>query len=178
MGGFFSISDSSPVKQLEKVGKSIRNGVGKIIKRDASKELDNSLQPRVRKNNSLGKFKNTSNLEISKPLKNLHNNHSVNRSFESNNPNISKNMNKNLHNHSVNNSFESNNPNISKNMNENLTNFKNNNKSKTQTQIDSNNNFNFLRQNLGSIKPKINRNGNNLTLKRINNKISESPRFS
>jgi hypothetical protein len=161
MGGFFSISDSSPVKQLEKVGKSIRNGVGKIIKRDASKELDNSLQPRVRKNNSLGKFKNTSNLEISKPLKNLHNN-----------PNISKNMNKNLYNHSVNRSFESNNPNISKNMN------KNNNKSKTQTQIDSNNNFNFLRQNLGSIEPKINRNGNNLTLKRINNKISESPRFS
>jgi hypothetical protein len=156
MGGIFSISDNSSVKKIEKVEKSLKNGVGKIIKSTVSKELGNSLKPKVRKNNSLGKFKNTSNLEISKPLKKLNNNHSVNLSFENNSSNTSKKINNKE--------------------NFNLTNSKNN---KIQTQINSSNRKNnFLRQNLGSTEPKINRISNNFTPKIKNNKINELPRFS
>jgi len=172
MGGFFSISDSSPVKQLEKVGKSIRNGVGKIIKRDASKELDNSLQPRVRKNNSLGKFKNTSNLEISKPTRNSNNSVKLSNNIKNKEGNLGNLGNLgNIENElNYTNNIKKNRKNKEGNI-ENIEpeiNYTNNRK----------NNFNYLRQNLGSIEPKINRNSNNLTLKRINNKINESPRFS
>jgi hypothetical protein len=179
MGGIFSISDNSSVKKIEKVEKSLKNGVGKIIKSTVSKELGNSLKPKVRKNNSLGKFKNTSNLEISKPLKKLNNNHSVNLSFENNSSNTSKKINNkenfNLTN-SKNNKIQTQ---INSSNRKNNFNFLRQNLGSTEPQINSSNRKNnFLRQNLGSTEPKINRISNNFTPKIKNNKINELPRFS